>query len=157
VERRPSLLQLFKRDCLSRVMVIFSGGFALALQVVAFARGPVTGEYDPVFSGIFAAAAGLVLLACGCWALCRLLRLRQLLAEGARVTGEVLRIDSAVEGGWYTLFGYCLDGWPSRVVIGSPSKPRHQLGDVVPLVVDRRKPSRAILEETYSETALARR
>jgi hypothetical protein len=136
-------------------MSSFIGVFALVLLVVAVLRGPVTGDHDPLFTGILAASAMLFLLGCGCWVWCRLLRLRRLLAEGARVRGEVLRIDSVVEGGWHTLFGYCVDGWPYRAVIGSPSKPRHQLGDVVALVVDRRKPSRAILEETYSRPPLA--
>jgi hypothetical protein len=138
-------------------MVIFTSVFALSLLIVAFGRGPVTGEHDPVFCGIFAGLAAVLLLGCGCWALCRLLRLRRLLVDGARVRGEVLRIDSVVEGGWHTLFGYSLDGWRYRAVIGSPSKPRRQIGDVVLLVVDRRKPSRAIVEETYSEPALVRR
>ena len=155
MEDRPSLLWLFRRDSLSLAMVIFTSVFALLLLIVAFGRGPVTGEYDPVFCGIFAGAAVLLLFGCGCWALCRLLRLRRLLAEGARVRGEVLRIDSVVEGGWHTLFGYSLDGWPYRAVIGSPCKPRHQLGDVVMLVADPREPSRAILEETYSRPPLA--
>jgi Protein of unknown function (DUF3592) len=129
------------------MMASFIGVFALVLLVVAFARGPVTGEYEPAFTGIFAGSAALLLLGCGCWVFCRMLRLRRLLAEGARVTGSVLRVDSVIDGGWYTLFGYDLDGCPYQVVIGSPSQPRYQVGEVVSLIVDPRKPSRAILEE----------
>src|SRR5262245_40972664 len=131
-------------------MSTFIGLFSLALFVIAFARGPVTGEHDPVFSGIFVGFAALMLLACGCWVLCRLLCLRRLLVEGIRVTGNVLRVDSVVDGGWYTAFGYHLDGRAYRVVIGSPSDPRYQMGERVALLVDPRKPSRAIIEAKYA-------
>jgi Protein of unknown function (DUF3592) len=132
-------------------MATFIGLLALVLLIVAFVRGPVTGEYDPAFSGIFGGAAGLLVLGCGCWLLCRLIRLRRLLAEGARVTGSVLRVDSVIDGGWYMLFAYHLDGRPYQAVIGSPSKPRYEVGELVALVVDPRTPSRAIVEEKYSK------
>ena len=156
MEHRPSLFELFRRDPLSRALVTFTSVFALLLLIVAFARGPVTGDHDPVFSGIFAASAWLAVLGCGCWALGRLLRLRRLVAEGVRVAGKVLLVDSVTDGGWYMTLLYSLDGRPYRTVIGMPSRPRYEVGEVVALLADPRQPTRAILEEAYCEKSTGR-
>jgi hypothetical protein len=150
LERRLSLLQLLRRDDVSRALAIATSGVALALVVVAVARVSIVEGADPLFSWILSVAAVLMLLGCGCGALCRLLRLRRLLAEGIRVSGKVLLVDSVSDGGWFTTLLYTMDGRACRVVIGSPSKPRHETGDIVTLLVDPRNASRAIIEAAYA-------
>src|SRR4051794_13353243 len=148
-----SLLQILWKDHVSLGMAVIAGFFlpvwvTLLLLLVADPK-----KEDPALPAILGGSAVLITVACGGWALRRLCVLRRLLTHGAAVAGRILAVQSNSEDVWSATFGYTFAGREYRGKNVTGTNRGYRAGEVVTLLVDPGKPSRAVIRNLYAEDA----
>jgi hypothetical protein len=143
----PSYLRLLARDYVSLGLTVLAG-MAVVVAIVMAAYAPGAEPHEAIWLGPVAMLA--LTVPCATWAAVRLFRIRRLLMAGVEIHGRVLAVASNCEDVWYAILGYDFSGAEFRLKAVTGSPPTYQPGDLLTLLVDRRRPSRAVVKGQYS-------
>jgi hypothetical protein len=151
---RVPVTRILARDPAARDLTMFVGMWYVVMGAIylAFPHGA-----DTAMRVVFGAITALITLACGGVVLHQVSFVRRLLAEGASVEGRVDRLGDN-EGFGYAEVEYEHAGRPYRARIPTAGMPGgYQPEQRVELLVDPRKPSRAIDPRRYTDPPDPRR
>ena len=139
---RVPVTRILAKDPAALAPAVFAGLWYVVIGVMIALLPSGT---DPLMLAIFGTITALVTIACGAAVLHHVSFIRRTLAEGASVEGHVAGLGENSEGVGYAEVEYEHAGRPYRTRLPMQGMPGvYQPGQTVALLVDPRKPSRAI-------------
>ncbi len=146
----PSTVQIIRNDYLAFFTTIVPPALWLLFIVIYIMPDALNGQpvHLPIDRLLILAVLTLIFAALLAW---RVIDLRALFAEGARVDGTITRLRFLGDGGWIT-YRYTFQGEPYEIrrrLIKTERSLRLKNGAAVRVVVDPGEPRRSFIEQLF--------